>query len=310
MTAALQVISNKRFFKTGSGRGLFYYCDNIAVMITAILAVLGVILGSFVNALVWRLHEQEALAGKKGAAVAKKRQALSIARGRSMCPHCGHELAAKDLVPVLSWVSLRGKCRYCGKPISWQYPAVELLTGLLFALSYISWPFALHGAGLWQFCVWLVCVVAFVALTVYDLRWFLLPDRIVTPLTVLVAVQVAVTAVWLHSFSALWEPAVGALIIFGLFWGLYQVSKGAWIGGGDVKLAVALGLLAATPLHAFMVIFLASLLGTFGSLPALAKGKAGLKRHIPFGPYLLAATFIVVLYGSQVATWYQNLFLQ
>jgi prepilin signal peptidase PulO-like enzyme (type II secretory pathway) len=277
-------------------------------MITAIFAVLGVILGSFVNALVWRLHEQEALAGKKGAAVAKKRQALSIAKGRSMCPHCGHELAAKDLVPVLSWVSLRGKCRYCHKPISWQYPAVEIFTGLLFGLSYLSWPFALHGAGLFQFVLWLGVVVLFVALAVYDLRWFLLPNRLVLPTTVLAVIEVVGTAVWLHSFSALWEPAVGALIIFGLFWGLYQVSKGAWIGGGDVKLAVALGLLAATPLHAFMVIFLASLLGTLGSIPTLMHGKSGLKRHIPFGPHLLAATFIVVLYGADIVAWYEHLF--
>jgi prepilin signal peptidase PulO-like enzyme (type II secretory pathway) len=226
-----------------------------------------------------------------------------------MCPDCHHTLAAKDLVPVLSWLWLRGRCRYCHKPISWQYPAVELLTGLLFALSYVSWPHLFHGVGLFQFVVWLICVVFFVALAVYDLHWFLLPDRLVFPLTVLVGLQVLVSAVWLHSFAALWQPVVGAGLIFGLFWVLYQISKGQWIGGGDVKLAVALGLLAATPFRAFMVIFFASLLGTVVSIPLLARGKQGLKLHIPFGPYLLAATYIVVLYGAHISTWYQTFLL-
>ncbi len=106
-----------------------------------VVAVLGVIFGSFVNALVWRLHEREELRAqltelssrkrfsvKRLNALSSRLQALSVWRGRSMCPHCDHELAAKDLVPVLSWLSLRGRCRYCGKPISRQYPAVELLT--------------------------------------------------------------------------------------------------------------------------------------------------------------------------------------
>jgi leader peptidase (prepilin peptidase)/N-methyltransferase len=106
-----------------------------------------------------------------------------------------------------------------------------------------------------------------------------------------------------------WQAAVGMLIIFGLFWGLYQVSGGKWIGGGDVKLALLLGLLAGTPAKAFLVIFLASLIGTIVSLPVLLRGRAGFKLHIPFGPYLLAATVIVVLYGSTIIDWYRNLLL-
>jgi len=275
-------------------------------MIIVAIGVLGLLLGSFVNALVWRLHETQELAGKTSKAAHKRRRDLSIAKGRSMCPNCGHELAGRDLVPVLSWVSLRGKCRYCRKPISWQYPLVELATAGLFVLSYANWPLAFNGVGIFQLVCWLVFVVAFMALAVYDLRWFLLPDRIVVPLMVLALAQVAVTAVWLHSFSALWQPAVGALIIFGLFWTLFQVSDGKWIGGGDVKLAIVLGLLAGTPVKAFLVIFVASLLGTLVSIPLLARGKAGLKLQIPFGPYLLAATIIVVLYGQHFINWYQN----
>jgi leader peptidase (prepilin peptidase) / N-methyltransferase len=278
-------------------------------MVIVLLCLLGIVLGSFVNALVWRLHETDALAGNKGKAAAERRQALSIATGRSMCPHCSHELATKDLVPVLSWLSLRGKCRYCRVAISWQYPVVELLTGVLFVVSYLAWPLAMHGVGLFQFVLWLLFVVAFVALAVYDVRWFLLPDKIVLPLALLAALQTVVVALWGHHTAQLWQPALSACIIFGLFWGLFQASKGTWIGGGDVKLAITLGLLAGTPLGAFLVMFFAALLGTLASLPLLVKGKRGLKMHIPFGPYLLLATIVVVLYGAPMVDWYQNLFL-
>jgi prepilin signal peptidase PulO-like enzyme (type II secretory pathway) len=279
-------------------------------MIIVALGLLGLIFGSFVNALVWRLHEQDALVGKKGEAVAKRRQALSIAKGRSMCPHCSHELAAKDLVPVLSWLSLRGKCRYCHVPISGQYPLVELLTGALFVLSYAAWPLELHGVGLFRFVLWLVLMVGFMALMVYDVRWMLLPDRIVLSLTLLAALQTTVVALSQANWAELYLPLFSATIIFGLFWGLFQVSKGGWIGGGDVKLAIVLGLLAGTPLRAFLVIFFASLIGTLASVPLFVRGKQGLKMHIPFGPYLLLATIVVVLYGTPIVNWYQNLVLQ
>jgi len=261
------------------------------VMIAVITGVFGLILGSFVSALTYRLHEQAELEGKKGKAAAKRRKELSMVTGRSMCPHCSRELAAKDLVPVLSWLWLRGKCRYCGKPIP-DSPLTEVMLGVAFAVSYLSWPHEMHGVGLFRFMCWLVFLVAFMALAVYDLRWYLLPDKIVFPLTGLVIVQVAVVAIWAHSFSALLQPAAGAAVIFGVFWGLFQVSGGNWIGGGDVKLAIALGLLAGSPFRALTVIFLASLVGTFASIPQLLKGKEGLNRRIPFGPALLLATFV------------------
>ena len=278
-------------------------------MIIVAIGLLGLILGSFINAFVWRLHEQEAIRGKNSEAAQKRLKELSISKGRSMCPNCGHELAAKDLVPVLSWVWLRGKCRYCQKPISWQYPLIELTTMILFAVSYVCWPLGYQGAGLFQLVIWLFFVGAFVALALYDLRWFLLPDQIILPLVGVAIVEVMTVAIWRHNFGAVWQAVFSTAIIFGLFWGLFQVSKGAWIGGGDVKLALVLGLLAGTPLRAFLVIFFASLLGTLVSIPLIVKGKEGLKVHIPFGPYLLAAMIIVQLYGGHIVSWYQKLLL-
>src|SRR5580700_9634934 len=120
-------------------------------MIIVVLAVLGLCLGSFVNALVWRLHEQsnpkQKTKNKKQKAKQLSANELSILRGRSMCPDCHHQLAAKDLVPVISWLDLRGKCRYCHRPISIQYPLVELATAGLFVFSYFFWPLAFNGVG-------------------------------------------------------------------------------------------------------------------------------------------------------------------
>jgi leader peptidase (prepilin peptidase)/N-methyltransferase len=289
------------------------------MVIAFLLGLLGIIFGSFVNALVWRTHEQSVIAsnvdvhkGKESKAKGEKTLTaaeLSIVRGRSMCPECHHTLAAKDLVPVLSWLWLRGKCRYCGAKIQ-DSPLVELVTGALFVTSYVAWPYDFHGVALLQFVFWLAFLIGFVALAVYDLRWFLLPDKLVLPLTGLAVLQVIIVAVWQHSLSSLWMPAFGAAIIFGLFWLLYQVSRGAWIGGGDVKLAIILGLLAGTPLRALAVIFFASLIGTIVSIPQLMKGRQGLTQRIPFGPSLLLATVIAVLWGARIGSWYQSLVIR
>ncbi len=104
-------------------------------------------------------------------------------------------------------------------------------------------------------------------MAVYDLRWYILPDSIVYPLVLLATGETVVNALWTHDWTMLWQPLAGALLIFGLFWILYQVSKGAWIGGGDVKLALVLGLLAGSPGQAFLVIFIASLLARSGASP-------------------------------------------
>lgn len=305
------------------------------------IGLMGIILGSFVNALVWRLAQQAAQEDAQRQGATRKRQSkqaawlkplgqdhqrlatrsvarlaassaqrraddLSIVHGRSMCPSCRHTLAVKDLVPVLSWLSLRGRCRYCHKAISVQYPLVELLTGILFALAYS----ALHAESYGWVRVVYACIytVLFVALALYDLRWFLLPDRLVFMLIGLATSQLVLLAFlqrdWALVGNSLWAVA----IIFGLFWAIFVFSKGEWIGGGDVKLAIALGLIVGKPLLALLVIFIASLLGTLASVPVLvASKKKGLMAHIPFGPYLLAACFIVMLAGQRIVDAYQAL---
>jgi prepilin signal peptidase PulO-like enzyme (type II secretory pathway) len=226
-----------------------------------------------------------------------------------MCPDCHHELAPKDLVPVFSWLWLRGKCRYCHKSISWQYPVVELLVALLFVLSYLCWPLGFGAVGVFSFVLWLIFLTAFVALGVYDLRWFILPDRIIYPLIGLALIEVIVRAT---IFSGGWQLVItafwGIFFLAGLFCSLYVLSKGAWIGFGDVKLAIVLGLLVGGPLMALALIFLASVFGSLVAIPLLINGRAKATTQIPFGPFLLVSTIIIVLSGTSFSNWFNNLF--
>ncbi len=273
-------------------------------MIIVILVVLGLVLGSFVNALVWRLHEQ----GKKSAKAKGKN--LSIMRGRSMCPQCRHELAAKDLVPVLSWLSLKGKCRYCGKPISVQYPLVEVALAVLFVISYIWWPVALGGAQTAVFVLWLALQVGLLALLVYDLRWMLLPSRLIYPLAALALVQAVINMTQAdHPAMFLGKEVLAVLIGGGIFYVLYQVSGGKWIGGGDIRLGALLGLIASTPARSALLIFGAALLGSLVSLPLMAASRLKRSSTIPFGPFLITAIVIVQLFGGHILNWYQQTFI-
>jgi leader peptidase (prepilin peptidase)/N-methyltransferase len=296
----------------------------IAVMITGIyIGVLGLLCGSFINALVWRVHEQAEVADARKKITPPARRAtaakttlsaahktstdLSIMRGRSMCPRCRHVLVVKDLVPILSWVSLRGKCRYCRAPISVQYPGVELLTASLFWLCYTVWPQPFTTIGISMLAVFLGIMILYIALAVYDSKWFLLPNRLVRPLTILAGIYAVLSVVahtqhsWLFTLAT---TVLGVGILYGLFWGLHAYSNGEWIGGGDVTISLALGLIAGGIWQVLLVIFIASLLGTVGSIPLLLKGKRTLKHQIPFGPYLLLASVVVVLFGRYMADWY------
>ena len=225
-----------------------------------------------------------------------------------MCPHCHHRLHARDLIPVLSWVALRGRCRYCQAGISWQYPLVEVLTAAVFVASFVFWPYDFTGAAMAAFGVWLVCLVMLIALMVYDLRWMLLPNRLVYPLTVVAAVLAICLAVEVGQRQALAGSLLGSLGLSGLFYGMFQVSGGRWIGGGDVKLAVALGLVAGGILESILLLFIASLLGSVLSIPLLMNKKK-LSQKVAFGPFLIGATIIVFLFGSSIIAWYSQQFI-
>lgn len=277
-------------------------------MIIAILLVLGLCMGSFVNALVWRIHEQEMLKPNKKNKT--KLNKLSITTGRSMCPHCEHELKAADLLPVISWIGLKGKCRYCKRAISVQYPIVELSTAVIFLVSYISWPAELNGAQIVLFGLWLTVVVGLIALLVYDLKWMILPNRLVYPLSAISGLMALITiSISTDPLSALISIVLSVTVGGGIFYVLYQVSDGKWIGGGDIKLGWMIGLLLGTPARSFLMIFIAALLGTLICLPLLALHRLKKNSTVPFGPFLIVSVIIVQLYGHAILTWYQQAFL-
>lgn len=255
-------------------------------MILLLLIVLGLILGSFVNALVWRLHEHK-----------------DWINDRSECVHCHHKLAPADLIPVVSWVLLKGRCRYCHKKID-DNPLVEITLPVLFAWSYVFWPLSFDAIGQFEFLMWLVFLTAFLALAVYDLRWFLLPDKMVFPLVGLAIIQVIVLMIYHHDWKIGLSALGGVLAISGTFYLLFQLSQGKWIGGGDVKLGLVLGLLAGGVLEGFLVLFIASIIGMFVALPKLLKGKANRKTELPFGPLLIAGLIVVKLFGASIINWY------
>lgn len=271
-------------------------------MILLILAVLGLCLGSFVNAYVWRVYKQDTARSKR-----TKHQKYSVLHGRSMCPNCQHVLAPKDLIPLLSWVSLSGRCRYCRQPISAQYPLVELLTAVLFMVSYVAWPETLSGIAWLPFVIWLGIITNLVALAVYDLKWMLLPNRMLVPLAILAGIFVGLLAFSTDSFDPLTGALWGSLIGGGLFWVLFQLSNGRWIGGGDVKLGAVLGIIVGGPMNAILLLFISSLLGTLVSVPLMVTGKASRTSKLPFGPFLIAAAWIVALYGERIVRWYNQL---
>jgi prepilin signal peptidase PulO-like enzyme (type II secretory pathway) len=270
------------------------------------LVILGLCFGSFVNAVAWRLHEQM-LEKEKTKPRRNYLKNLSIVKGRSMCSSCHHELSFLDLVPVFSWLYLKGKCRYCHRSIP-DTPFSEVVLPALFALSYFCWPVPIIGIQRIVFIVWLIILIGFLILFIYDFKWYLLPDKIIYPLGVAI-IAVNVCRYFLSNQGLvryliydLLSLAIGG----GIFYVLFQVSQGKWIGGGDVKLGWVIGLLIGVPNQVLLFLFLASVTGMIYSLPLLIMGKLKRNSIIPFGPFLILSSVIVVIYGQAIVSWYSR----
>jgi prepilin signal peptidase PulO-like enzyme (type II secretory pathway) len=160
------------------------------------------------------------------------------------------------------------------------------------------------------FGLWLLLLTGLMALLVYDARWKLLPDRLMYPLGVLASLLVLIQVVTANRPAiALVNTLLAVAVGGGIFYFLFQVSKGKWIGGGDVKLGWLLGLVIATPARATLMLFIASLLGTIISLPLLVAKRLKRNSTIPFGPFLILAAIIVQLFGHTILHWYARTFL-
>lgn len=267
-----------------------------------LVGLLGLAAGSFVNALVWRLHER---AGKKKLSKKRKKE-LSILHGRSMCPDCHHQLAINDLIPVLSWLSFGGKCRYCKKPISWQYPVVELASAGLLVFSWLFWPFEKSGANLFLFAIWAVLFTILLAMAVYDIKWMQLPSKLVYSVGLISAVFVITKLAISGDLAKLLQHIIGALVVGGFFWAIYQISKGKWVGGGDVRLGFVIGGSLGWQ-SGILAVLLSSYIGTIIIIVLVIIKKYKPKMKLPYGPLLIAATYLCILFGDRLVHFYLKL---
>jgi len=293
-----------------------------ATMIPFFVFVFGLAVGSFLNVVIYRMPARRSL-GEGG------EQRESVLKGRSYCPHCKHGLAWYDLIPLLSFLFLKGRCRYCPpsgdvpkghkQRISFQYPLVELATGLLFLGTFLlifPWfPQVLNLLYLWAIASLLVVIF------VYDLKHYIIPDKVIFP------------AIGLAFFWRVFEQfEFGILDLFRIsnfefgislplvqsivagigaslfFFAIYVFSKGRAMGFGDVKLAFFMGLFLGFP-SILVALFVAFLFGGVLGLALILAKKKSMKSEVPFGPFLVLGTFVALFWGEHLLDWYLNMFL-
>ena len=260
------------------------------VVIIGLALLVGLLVGSFLNVVIVRLGSGE-----------------SIWFGRSHCPHCRAKLGVSELVPLLSFALLGGRCRSCKERISLQYPLVEALTaGLfgLFAFHFFATP-PLNGID-WQVLVAAGCALAIlsglIVIAVYDIRFYLIPDKVLLPLIVLAVVYQALQGGAL--LSAVAAALVGALFFFLLFW----FSNGAWMGFGDVKFVFFMGIFLGVG-GLILALFCAFVSGAIIGVVLMAARRKHLGDHVPFAPFLILGTAVSFCVGAEIIAWYLNLVL-
>ena len=260
-------------------------------MTLVFIFIFGLIIGSFLNAVIFRLKSGE-----------------SFLFTRSHCPFCKHELAAKDLVPLFSFLMLKGRCRYCGKRISWQYPIVELATALSFVLLALNLQFTIYNL---QFFVTLVFICFLIVIAVFDYKHYLILDKVVFPALALAIIWNIYLDLSTHyplptTHSHFVSGLLGALVVAGFFAAQYYLSGGRWIGFGDVKLGLFLGSLFGFKFGLVMLV-IAYFMGAVVGLSLIALNRKTLGSKLPFGVFLSISAIIMVLYGDRITNWYFHL---
>jgi len=278
------------------------------------LALFGLCLGSFAGASMWRLRAQQLRQDKNDGDDSghdeykklKKISKKSLMKDRSQCLNCAYELKWYDLVPIFSWVMLGGKCRKCRKEIGYFEPLVELGVAAFFVLSYAFWPYNLYsGLDIVHFVIWLVSGVGLAILFAYDAKWFLLPDKVSFGIIFAGIINsILVVLVSPDKQGALLSIIGATLILSGMYWVIYIISQGKWIGFGDIKLGLGLALLLADWKLAFIALFAANLIGCLLVLPAMIVGKITRQSHVPFGPLLILGFVIAGLAGQHLLDIY------
>lgn len=280
------------------------YLDTNPELGYPLAAGLGLLVGSFINVVILRLPRRMEWEWKRDARETLEQPGLyeppppGIVVERSHCPHCGHQLSWFENIPVFSWLALRGRCRSCKAPISIQYPLVELLTAVLFALCVWKFGFGWQGFGA------LVLTGFLIALAGIDLRTQLLPDSLTLPL-MWMGLIASLDNLYMPAKPALLGAVIGYASLWSVWWLFKQLTGKEGMGRGDFKLLAALGawcgLLGVLP-----TILLSSLVGAvIGSIWLGIKGRDR-ATPIPFGPYLAIAGWIVFMWGHELIAMYRQ----
>src|SRR3989344_8461413 len=243
-------------------------------MLDLIIFIFGLIVGSFLNVVLWRLYTNEPFLG-----------------GRSYCPKCKEEIAWYDNIPLLSFLLLGGKCRHCQNQISLQYPFVEAVTAIIFLGLFLSFGLTVEFFTLIIFSSFLIIIF------VYDLKYYLILDEVVIPAAIFAFL------VNLSLGLSFWNLALAGLIGGGFFLIQFLISKGRWIGGGDIRLGGLMGLMLGWP-QILTALILAYVSGAVVGVGLLLERKKQLSSRLPFGTFLSAATIAAMLCGENMLEWY------
>ncbi len=238
--------------------------------------IFGVVIGSFLNVCAYRIP-----------------RGISVAQGRSMCPQCEHTLGGRDLVPVFSYLFLRGKCRYCGERISPRYACVELATGILFLLVFLTFGFA------WQSVLGCAFVSVLVVVTLIDWDTREIPDR----MHIIIA-ALAIFIILLNPSGWYWHLIGAAVVSLPML--LIAIFTGGF-GGGDIKLMAAAGLYLGMA-HVLVAFFVGAIAAVVYAMVMMARKKLDRKSMIAFGPFLSVGCVVALLAGTQVMDAYFSLF--
>jgi len=233
----------------------------------------------------------------------------SFLKGRSFCPYCKQVLSWQDLIPVFSFLFLKGKCRYCGKKISLQYPLIEIATGLVFVLM-LNYELRIMNYEIFSFefiayFLFLILNSSFLILIfVYDLKHFIIPDKVIYPAIVIVFLYNLILNSQFIIHNSIFA-AIGASAFF-LF--IVLVSRGKWMGVGDIKLAFLMGLLLGFP-YILVALFFSFLIGAIIGIGLILAKRKTMKSEVPFGPFLVIGTFTALFLGEVIINWYWSLFI-
>tara|TARA_Y100001963_G_scaffold155130_1_gene245472 strand:- start:769 stop:1644 length:876 start_codon:yes stop_codon:yes gene_type:complete len=268
-----------------------------------IVAIFSLVIGSFLNVVIYRLPKmmendwQQEYQAYFNADTAAAPARFNLAVPRSACPACNAPVQARDNVPVLSWLLLKGKCRSCSAPISARYPVVEALTAVLSAVVAWKLGFGLAAAVI-IFTTWVL-----IALTFIDIDKMLLPDQLTLPLLWLALLFSLSDSAFVNPAQAIVGAAAGYLSLWSVYWLFKLLTGKEGMGYGDFKLLAVFGaLLGATQLP--LIILLSSLVGAVVGITLLSVQGKDKATPIPFGPYIAAAGWIALLWGEQLTNAY------